>query len=113
MAFQQAGIAIDKQQEFGLLKSAIERVFSPPNVEKLLKKLDAKGIRIRDTERVLSSKVLEALDPTLASSGQTSRGLYDALTLSDKAQLREFYLLTLEAVDDSLRAKYARIYRYY
>jgi hypothetical protein len=49
----------------------------------------------------------------LAKSGQTARGLFDALTPSDQGQLREFYLSTLESVDNAVREKYAKVYRYY
>jgi hypothetical protein len=39
--------------------------------------------------------------------------LYLALTVSDQAQIREFYLTALEAVDLGLREKFSKVYRYY
>ncbi len=39
--------------------------------------------------------------------------LYEALTVSDQAQMREFYLTTLEEVDLPLREKFSKLYRYY
>ena len=59
-------------------------------------------------------KLLEQADRE-AGAGQeaTAQQLYDALPVSDQAQMREFYLTTLEAVDLPLREKYNKLYRYY
>jgi hypothetical protein len=57
--------------------------------------------------------LFEQADLTLAKSGKSARQLYDALTVNDQAQVREFYLTTLEAVDLLLREKYNKLYRYY
>jgi hypothetical protein len=39
--------------------------------------------------------------------------LYQALTVSDQAQLREFYLSRIEEVAPALRTKFQQLYRYY
>ena len=39
--------------------------------------------------------------------------LYQALPLSDQAQMREFYLSKLETVDTALRHKFKKLYQYY
>jgi hypothetical protein len=113
LAFEKALIAVQKVREFEALRGVIERVFAPQRVEILLKKLASAGIPVRKLEAMLDRRVFEDLDQGLAKSGQTARGLFDALTASDQGQLREFYLSTLESVDNQLREKYAKVYRYY
>ena len=111
MGFEQAAIKVEKQKEFGHLKEGLVRLFAADRIEDFLKGLKAKGIRVRDFELVLSSGLLERLDDGFASSG--GRKLYDGLTMSDQAQIREFYLSKIEEVDSALRAKYQKLYRYY
>ena len=111
--FEQAGIRIEKLDEFEQLRSAVERAFAPGAVEGLFRLLRHRGIPIRDFGRVLREKVFEQADATLARSGNTAQGLYNALTVSDQAQMREFYLTALEAVAQPLREKYNKLYRYY
>ncbi len=109
--FQQAGIPLEKGAEFEELKAGIERAFSPPRVAQFFQKLESKGIRIREFEKVLDKKLLEQVDPQLKQRG--ARRLYDALSVGDQAQMREFYLRTLEQVDDGLRQKFYKIYVMY
>ncbi|MGB8888244.1 MAG: hypothetical protein WCC87_16055 [Candidatus Korobacteraceae bacterium] len=111
--FQQAGLAIEKLDEFERLRSALTRVFAAAAVEGFLRLLQRKGVPIRDFDRVHRGKLLEQADPKLAESGKTAQQLYEALTVSDQAQMREFYLTTLEAVDQPLREKFNKLYRYY
>ena len=113
MAFEKALIAVQKVEEYEALKGVIERVFAPQQLEALLKKLASAGIPVRKLETMLDRRVFEDLDQQLAKSGQTARGLFDALSPSDQGQLREFYLSTLESVDNAVREKYAKVYRYY
>jgi len=108
--FQQAGIRIEKLDEFEQLRSVITRAFA---LERFFRLLQRKGVPVRDFHRVLREKLLEKSDATLAKSGKTAQQLYDALTLSDQAQMREFYLTTLEAVDQPLRERFNKLYRYY
>ncbi len=109
--FQQAGIPLEKGAEFEELKAGMERVFSPPVVEQFFQKLESKGLRIRELEKILDKKLLEQVDPQLKQRG--ARRLYDALSVGDQGQLREFYLRTLEQVDDALRQKFYKIYVMY
>src|SRR5271157_2388887 len=111
--FQRAGIPVDKLEEFEQLRSAFARVFAPGAIEGFLRLLRRKGVLIRDFDRVLREKLLEQADPALAKSGKSARQWYDAVSVSDQAQIREFYLTALEAVDLPLREKFKRLYRYY
>ena len=104
MVFEQAAIKVEKAREFGALQAAIEQAFRPERVEEFLKQLDRKGIRIRDLDAVLAQRVLEEA---------SAQDLYQALSVSDQAQLREFYLSKLEMVDQSLRHKFKKLYQYY
>ena len=111
--FQQAGIRIEKLDEFEQLHLALTRIFAPAAIETFLRLLQRKGVPIRDFPRVLREKLLEKADATLARSGRSVQQLYDALTISDQAQMREFYLTTLEVVDQPLRERFNKLYRYY
>lgn len=112
MAFEQAAIKIEKQREFADLQTAVEQVFRPGQVERFLKRLDRKGIRVRDFDAVLAARALEDTAeawPAASSAWQ----LYQALPVSDQAQMREFYLLKLEKVDTALRHRFKKLYQYY
>ena len=47
------------------------------------------------------------------SRARRPRQLYEALTVSDQALMREFYLERIEKVNVKVREKYQKIYRYY
>ena len=111
MAFEQAIIKVEKEKEFGELKAAIVRAFAPEKVEKYLKRVASAGIRIRDFDSIIEKALLEQIG-TLANE-QSARNLYSALTLTDQAQMKEFYLFKIEEVGPDLRAKYQKIYQYY
>jgi hypothetical protein len=112
--FEQAAIKVEKQQEFAKLQAAVEQAFLPDKVERFLKQLGSKGIRVREFDSVLSSRVLEdAVGGSAANSGLSAWQLYQALPLSDQAQMREFYLSRLETVDIALRHKFKKLYQYY
>ena len=111
--FQQAGIGVEKREEFAQLHSALERIFSAGAVEGFLRLLQRKGVPIRDFDRVLRERLLEQADQALAKSGKSARQWYDAVSVGDQAQIREFYLTALEAVELPLREKYKKLYRYY
>jgi hypothetical protein len=110
VGFEQAAIKIEKAQEFGELQAGVDQAFLPDKVEGFLKQLDRKRIRIRDFDGVLTKKVLEA---AVGSSCLNAQELYQSLTLSDQAQMREFYLSKLEGVDSALRHKFKKLYQYY
>jgi hypothetical protein len=111
--FQQPGIGIEKRAEYAQLQSALDRVFSAGGVEGFLRLLQRKGVPIRDFDRVLREKLLEQVDRELGKSGRSAQQWYDALSVGDQAQVREFYLTALEAVDLPLREKFKQLYRYY
>ena len=109
MAFEQAAIKVQKEQEYARLQAALEQAFRPENVERFLKQLDRKGIRIRDFDAVLAKRVLEGF----GEAGLNAQHLYSALAVSDQALIREFYLSKLEAVDVALRHEFKKLYQYY
>jgi hypothetical protein len=109
MPFEQAAIKIEKKQEFAGLRQAIEQAFATGNAQRFLKLLDRKGIRVRDFDALLKWRVLEGF----ATAGLNAKQLYDALPVSDQAQMREFYLSKLEGVDVALRHKFKKLYQYY
>jgi len=110
MGFEQATIRIEKEREFGDLKSALEQAFVADRVVPYLKALDSRNIRIRNLDAVLAAKVIDTI--TGAKAG-TARSLYEALSVSDQAQMREFYLSKIEEVEPALRAKFSKLYQYY
>ena len=109
VGFEQAAIKVEKADEFGKLQAAIERAFSPEKVERFLKQMERQGLRVRDFDGLLAKGVLESV----AEPGANARQLYEALALSDQAQIRELYLSKLESVDVALRHKFKKLYQYY
>jgi hypothetical protein len=110
MAFEQATIKIEKVEEFNRLRQAIEYAFSPDKAAQFLRRLQRGRVRIRDFERVVTGYTLEVI------TGWTdfrARQLYNGLSLSDQAQIRELYLSKLESVDVALRHRFKKLYQYY
>ena len=107
MTFEQAAIKVEKTQEYSRLQAAIEQAFLPNKVEGFLKLMDRKGIRIRDIDGLLAQRVLDG------DTAQNSQQLYQSLTLSDQALMREFYLSKIEEVDGALRHRFKKLYQYY
>jgi hypothetical protein len=107
VTFEQAAIKVEKAQEFARLQAAIDQAFQSEKVERFLKQLDRKGIRIRDFDAVLAQRVLDG------NTAQNSQQLYQSLVLSDQAQMREFYLSKIEKVDIAVRHKFKKLYQYY
>jgi hypothetical protein len=113
MAYEQAQIPVQKAEDFEQLRSAIDRIFSSPALEKFYRRLEANDVRAREFEKVAALRLLEEADPVLAGCGKNADQIYQSLALSDQALLREFYLERLERVDAKLRLKYQKVYRYY
>jgi hypothetical protein len=111
MGFEQATIKIQKEAEFGRLQGLIEEAFRPETAERFLKQLERKGVRVRDFDGVLKARALE--DVAGAQAGLNAAKVYEALTVSDQAQMREFYLSKLEGIDQALRHKFKKLYQYY
>jgi hypothetical protein len=110
MAFEQATIRVEKELEFGELKAALDRAFAPESVVKYLKALDSRNIRIRNIDAVLKASIL---DRNAGAAAGTALGWYEALTVSDQAQMRELYLFKLEEVEPALRSRFHKVYQYY
>jgi hypothetical protein len=112
-SFQQAVIKVETEKEFGELSNAITRAFAAENVETFLRQVKKRNLRVRDWDSVLSRQVLEKVDENLAHSGKAAGELYEQLPVSDRAQIRELYLLRVEEVDPKLRARFHKLYQYY
>ena len=108
--FEQGTIKVEKEREFGDLKSAIEKALAADMVTKYLKELDSRKIRVRNLDAVLA---VDAIDRAAGERAGTARSLYSSLPVSDQAQVREFYLSKVEEVDPALRAKFHKLYQYY
>jgi len=113
MAYEQAQITVQKAQEFEQLKSALDRIFSSAALEKFYRRLESKGVSAREFEKIAGLGLIEEADAGLAGSGKSAKQLYEALTLSDQALMREFYLERIEKVDPKVRLKHQKVYRYY
>ena len=113
VAFEQAAIEVQKKEEFEQLKAVVVRAFAPDQAKNLLKRVERARIRIRDFDLVLARGVFERVDGVLTDSGQSAKGLYDALAVTDQAQMKEFYLSKLEEVSPELRLKFQKVYQYY
>ncbi len=111
VGFEQAAIPIAKVSEFTALRGAIEKAFAPGRVDKFFAALKSKGVAIRDFDSVLAKRVLESSEAGLKKSRSSAWALYDALTVSDKGQIREFYLVQVEQVPSALRHKFHQVYR--
>jgi hypothetical protein len=111
VSFQQTVIRIDREQEFEELRGAIGRALGPERVQKYLKRVRRSGARVRDLEVILARGVFEKVDDIMAKLG--AQKLYQALTVSDQAQMREFYLSRVEEVEPVMRTKFQQLYRYY
>ncbi|MFY9559721.1 MAG: hypothetical protein WAQ52_05750 [Terriglobales bacterium] len=110
MVFEQATIKIENERSFGELKSALDQIFAPDLIAKYLKKLSGQNIRIRDWDAILAAG---SIDVIAGSRLGAARALYQSLTVSDQAQMRELYLSKIEQVDQALRARFSKLYRYY
>jgi hypothetical protein len=111
VSFQPTVIRVEKEKEFGELRGAMDRALDSGRVEKFLKRVRRSGARVRDLEIILARGVFEKVDDTLAKLG--AQKLYQALTVSDQAQMREFYLSKVEEVEPAMRTKFQQLYRYY
>jgi hypothetical protein len=111
MSFEQAAIKVEKEEEFQELKNAIDRALGAARAEKFLKQLESARLRVRDFGSVVAKGMLDRMGAV--ASGKRSTDLHEALTVSDQAQLREFYLSRIEEIDAKLRTRFQKVYRYY
>jgi len=98
MGFQQAGIAIQKPEEFERLRAVIEGAINAAP-EKFLRELKRRGLRVRQFEAALAQRVFDR-------EGSSAPELYQQLPVSDQAQLREFYLTQIEQIAPELRQRF-------
>ncbi len=110
--FQQAALKIEREQEFQQLKDAIDRALSPEKVEKFLDRMKGRGSRVRNFDAVLAGGVLESVG-VLGTEKNGASSLYQSLSVSDQAQIREFYLFRVEEVAPALRTRFQKLYQYY
>jgi hypothetical protein len=108
--FEQATIPIDNREVFEVLRGIYENLLGA-EVESFLKAVKKKGLLIRHYEDVLASGAMEKASRTLKQAGMTARSLYESLPTSDQAQVREFFLVRLEQVDEATRRKFYQVYR--
>ncbi len=113
MAFEQAEIKVQREEEFQRLKAAIVRSLSPAAAGAFLGRLRGRGLRVRQWEEILAARLLEQTDLELKRSGRNAKELYEALPLSDQALIREFYLEQVEKVDGALRRRFYTVYTMY
>ena len=109
MSFEQATIKVVNEREFDELRAAIERVFTSKQIEKYLKALKSRGIRARNMDKILAANLIDMI---AGGKAGTARALYEALPVSDQAQVREFYLSKVEEVDQALRTRFHKVYQY-
>ena len=109
MTFEQATIKVEKEQEFQELRSVIDRAFSAETIVKFLKRLGG-GLRARDFDAILTKGVF---DQVCGKPPKKAGTLYQALSLSDQAQIREFYLSRVEEVSPELRTRFHKVFQYY
>ena len=107
VTFEQAAIRVEKAQEYARLQAAVEQAFASGRVEQFLKQMDRKGIRIRDFDALLAQRLLDG------DTAQNAQQLYQSLTMSDQALMREFYLSKIEEVGTALRHKFKKVYQCY
>jgi hypothetical protein len=112
VAFEQAAIKVQKEKEFEELRRAITRAFSPERIEGFLKRVRRARIRIRDFDSALDRGLLDGEGPVKAP-GESAKRLYGELTVTDQAQIKEFYLFRVEETRPELRAKFQKLFRYY
>ena len=101
--FEQAGIAVQDEQQYGKLHGLIDAAFDPRDVEVFLTRVTKSKLRIRDYETILRKGFL----------GKEAVGLYQGLPVSDQGLTRERYLRLVEAVAPALRQRYLKAYAYY
>ena len=101
--FQQAALPIENPAVFEPVKAAIEAAFAPPSVGKFLQRVERAKLRVRDFEQIRDHGLL----------GDVVKTGYVQLGDSDRGQVRELYLHSVEQVATELRGKYLKVYAYY
>ena len=101
--FQQATIAIENPAVFEPVKAAIDASFAPSAVDGFLKRVEHTKLHVRNFEQLLQQGLL----------GDAAKSGYGQLGDSDRGQIRELYLRSVEQVTPELRGKHLKVYAYY
>ncbi len=101
--FQQPILEVENPAVFEPVKAAIEAAFAPPSVGRFLERAERARLRIRDFDTLREQGLL----------GDTVKTGYEKLGDSDRGQIRELYLRSVEQVALELRKKYLKVYAYY
>jgi len=109
VSFEQAQIPVQDAENYNKAKALISSALSQANVDKFLKSVKSAGFKIREFEKVLNASLLEKA--TGARQGEAAT-VYQALPVSDQAQVRELYLVSIEQVATDLRRKHQKVYEY-
>ena len=107
MGFEQAQIAVEKQETFAALKARVEDALAPQGVDSFMQGVTRAGFPVRQWDKLLSTGLLDK-----KGSNLTAKQMYADLSDSDKGLMREFYLTRIEQVSDAIREKYSKVYRY-
>ena len=107
MGFEQAQIAVEKQETFAALKARVEDALAPQGVDSFMQGVTRAGFPVRQWDKLLSTGLLDK-----KGSNLTAKQMYADLSDSDKGLMREFYLTRIEQVPDAVREKYSKVYRY-
>jgi hypothetical protein len=101
--FQQPVLAVENPAVFEPVKAAIEAAFASPSVGRFLDHAERARVRIRDFDTLREQGLL----------GDTVKSGYEQLGNSDRGQIRELYLRSVEQVAPELRKKHLKVYAYY
>jgi hypothetical protein len=101
--YQQATIAVENVPVYSTVASAIQASFAPAAVDQFLDRVGRQKLRVREFEKVLAAGLL----------GKGTEAAYRQLGDSDRGQIRELYLHSLEQVEPALRGKHLKVYAYY
>ena len=101
--FQQGTIPIEDPAAYEAVKTAIESAFATPSVRPFLQRVARANLRVRDFEQVLNQGLL----------GEDAKTAYARLGDSDRGQIRELYLSSVEQVPQDIRGNFLKVYAYY
>ena len=101
--FEQAGIAVRDEKEYGQLHALVDSAFNARKVNAFLDRVTGARLRVRDFEGVLKRGLL----------GKEAIALYASLPVSDQGLTRERYLRLVEQVPVEVRQRHFKAYAYY
>ena len=111
MSFEQAAIKIEKVQEFARLQAAVEQAFLPEKVERFLKQLDSKGIRIRDFDGDAGGATAGRRRGRIGTGAPSS--CIRRCRFPIRRRCASFICRGSKASTSTLRHKFKKLYQYY